>query len=140
MRTGHAGKLGHGKYRPGFLAFLGRWSRSALLLRPPLQAFAEAAKQTAESFQKDEAPFLVKNRLGLPVSVRHSEMFCPIGLQSANSSVELQDGETLSMDYSTTTEADQFSAMTSLSGKDYYIQPSKQRRSAREPPNPASSR
>lgn len=86
-------------------------------------AFAEAAKQTAESFQKDEAPFLVKNRLGLPVSVRHSEMFCPIGLQSANFSVELQDGETLSMDYSTTTEADQFSAMTSLSGKDYYIQP-----------------
>lgn len=91
----------------------------------PPQAFAEAAKQTAESFQKDEAPFLVKNRLGLPVSVRHSEMFCPIGLQSTNFSVELQDGETLSMDYSTTTEADQFSAMTSLSGKDYYIQPSK---------------
>lgn len=73
----------------------------------------------------------MKNRLGLPVSVRHSEMFCPIGLQSANFSVELQDGETLSMDYSTTTEADQFSAMTSLSGKDYYIQPSKHRRRAR---------
>lgn len=95
------------------------------------QAFAEAAKQTAESFQKDEAPFLVKNRLGLPVSVRHSEMFCPIGLQSTNFSVELQDGETLSMDYSTTTEADQFSAMTSLSGRDYYIQPSKYHYKAR---------
>ncbi|KAK7933821.1 hypothetical protein WMY93_004717 [Mugilogobius chulae] len=75
-------------------------------------AFAEAAKQTAECFQKDEAPFVVKNRLGLPVSVRHSEMFSPI----------LQDGDTLGMDYSTT-ESDQFSAMTSLSGKDYYIQP-----------------
>lgn len=73
----------------------------------------------------------MKNRLGLPVSVRHSEMFCAIGLQSANFSVELQDGETLSMDYSTTTEADQFSAMTSLSGKDYYIQPSKHRHRAR---------
>ncbi|XP_051807014.1 vacuolar protein sorting-associated protein 13A isoform X1 [Acanthochromis polyacanthus] len=86
-------------------------------------AFAEAAKQTAECFQKDEAPFVVKNRLGLPVSVRHSEMFCPIGQQSTNNTVELQDGETLGMDYSTTTESDQFSAMISLSGKDYYIQP-----------------
>ncbi|XP_062274089.1 vacuolar protein sorting-associated protein 13A isoform X2 [Scomber scombrus] len=86
-------------------------------------AFAEAAKQTAECFQKDEAPFVVKNRLGLPVFVCHSEMFCPIGQQSTNRTVELQDGETLGMDYSTTTDSDQFSAMTSLSGKDYYIQP-----------------
>lgn len=103
-----------------------------MLLLLLLQAFAEAAKQTAESFQKDEAPFLVKNRLGLPVSVCHSEMFCPISLQSTNLSVELQDGETLSMDYSTTTEADQFSAMTSLSGRDYYIQPSRHRRRAQD--------
>lgn len=88
------------------------------------QAFAEAAKQTAESFQ-DEAPFVVKNRLGLPVSVRHSEMFSPIGQQSIDRTVKLQDGETLGMDYSTTTDSDQFSAMISLSGKDYYIQPSK---------------
>uniref|UniRef100_A0A8D3C607 Vacuolar protein sorting 13 homolog A n=1 Tax=Scophthalmus maximus TaxID=52904 RepID=A0A8D3C607_SCOMX len=86
-------------------------------------AFAEAAKQTAECFQKDGAPFVVKNRLGLPVSVRYSEMFCPIGQQSANCTVELEDGETLGMDYSTTTDSDQFSAMISLSGKDYYIQP-----------------
>nr|XP_046243502.1 vacuolar protein sorting-associated protein 13A isoform X2 [Scatophagus argus] len=86
-------------------------------------AFAEAAKQTADSLQEDEAPFVVKNRLGLPVSVRHSEMFCPIGQQSTNLTVNLQDGETLRMDYLTTTNSDQFSAMTSLSGKDYYIQP-----------------
>ncbi|KAM9858498.1 intermembrane lipid transfer protein VPS13A [Aulostomus maculatus] len=85
-------------------------------------AFAEAAKQTAECFQKDESPFVVKNRLGLPVFVRHSEMFSPIALQSTNCTVELQDGETLEMDYSTT-ESDQFSAMTSLSGKDYFIEP-----------------
>ncbi|KAM4616365.1 intermembrane lipid transfer protein VPS13A [Polymixia lowei] len=88
-------------------------------------AFAEAAKQTAECFQKDEAPFVVKNRLGLPVSVLHSEMFSPIGRQSVDRTVELQDGETLNMDYlRTTTDSDQFSAMTSLSAKDYYIQPS----------------
>ncbi|XP_068616831.1 intermembrane lipid transfer protein VPS13A [Brachionichthys hirsutus] len=86
-------------------------------------AFAVAAKQTADSFQKDEAPFVVKNRLGLPVSVRYSEMFHLLGQQSADYSVMLQDGETLGMDYLTTTDSDQFSAMTSLSGKDYYIQP-----------------
>ncbi|KAM9393107.1 intermembrane lipid transfer protein VPS13A isoform 2-T2 [Pholidichthys leucotaenia] len=86
-------------------------------------AFAEAAKQTAENFQKDEAPFVVKNRLGLPISVRHSEMFCPIGVQSNNHTVELRSGEALQMDYLTTTDTDQFSAMISLSGKDYYIQP-----------------
>lgn len=39
--------------------------------------------------------------------------------------MQLQDGETLGMDYSATTDSDQFSAMTSLSEKDYYIQPSK---------------
>uniref|UniRef100_A0A4W6GBS7 Vacuolar protein sorting 13 homolog A n=1 Tax=Lates calcarifer TaxID=8187 RepID=A0A4W6GBS7_LATCA len=86
-------------------------------------AFAEAAKQTSECFQKDEAPFVVKNHLGLPVAVRHSEMFCPIGHKNTNCIVKLQDGETLGMDYSTTTESDQFSAMISLSGKDYFIQP-----------------
>ncbi|XP_029017431.1 vacuolar protein sorting-associated protein 13A isoform X2 [Betta splendens] len=85
-------------------------------------AFAEAAKQTSENFQKDEAPFVVKNRLGLPVSILHSEMFCPIGQQSTNRTVTLQDGETLRMDYSTT-HSDQFSAMISLSGKDYFIKP-----------------
>lgn len=67
---------------------------------------------------------MVKNRLGLPVSVLYSEMFCPISQQSTNRTVKLEDGETLEMDYSTT-HSDQFSAMISLSGKDYYIQPSK---------------
>uniref|UniRef100_A0A669EIP5 Vacuolar protein sorting 13 homolog A n=1 Tax=Oreochromis niloticus TaxID=8128 RepID=A0A669EIP5_ORENI len=57
-------------------------------------AFAEAAKQTAECFQKDEAPFVVKNRLGLPVSVRHSEMFCPVGQQSIANTVKLQNENT----------------------------------------------
>nr|XP_057926418.1 vacuolar protein sorting-associated protein 13A isoform X3 [Doryrhamphus excisus] len=86
-------------------------------------AFAEAAKETAGIFQKDEAPFVVKNRLGLPVFVQYSDMFSPIDMQSDNHTVELQDGQTLGMDYITTTASDQFSAMTSLSEKDYYIQP-----------------
>uniref|UniRef100_A0A8K9V736 Vacuolar protein sorting 13 homolog A n=1 Tax=Oncorhynchus mykiss TaxID=8022 RepID=A0A8K9V736_ONCMY len=90
-------------------------------------AFAEAAKQASDSFQKDEAPFVVKNRLGLTVSVVHSELFSPLGREATARRVELQDGESLNMDYRrTTTHSDQFSAMTSLVAKDYYIQPSKQ--------------
>lgn len=89
------------------------------------QAFAEAAKQTAECFQKDQAPFVVKNRLGLPVAVLYSEVLKPIGKKSNDRVVELQDGESLNMDYTlTAADADQFSAMTSLSSKNY-IQPSK---------------
>uniref|UniRef100_A0A8C2GG89 Vacuolar protein sorting 13 homolog A n=1 Tax=Cyprinus carpio TaxID=7962 RepID=A0A8C2GG89_CYPCA len=79
-------------------------------------AFAEATKQTAECFQTDQAPFVVKNNLGLPVSVLHSEVFRIIGKESKNRVVELQDGESLNMDYTLTAEtSDQFSAMTSLS-------------------------
>ncbi|XP_066500890.1 vacuolar protein sorting-associated protein 13A isoform X2 [Hoplias malabaricus] len=86
-------------------------------------AFAEAAKQTAECFQKDQAPFVVKNRLGLPVSVLHSEVFMPIGKQSNGRVVELQDGESLNMDHTlSAADADQFAAMTSLSSNNY-IQP-----------------
>lgn len=86
-------------------------------------AFAEAAKQTAECFQRDQAPFVVKNHLGLAVSVLHSEVFRPIGKESKNRVVELQDGESLNMHYTLSAESsDQFSAMTSLSAKNY-IQP-----------------
>jgi len=89
---------------------------------PPPQAFA---KQSAESFQEDEAPFVVKNCLGLPVSILYSEMFSPIGREGHDHTVELQDGESLNMDYlRSTTDSDQFSAITSLSSKDYYIKPS----------------
>ena len=89
------------------------------------QAFAQAASQTVDHFQKDQAPLVIKNRLGLAVSVLHSETFSPIDTTASNQQVELQDGESLNMDYtSTTTGNDQFSAMTSLSSKDYFIQPS----------------
>ena len=131
MRTGHAEQPGHSTKR-------GEKGLSSLLYYTPecikvyklcgyifVQAFAEAAKETAECFQKDEAPFVMKNRLGLPVSVHYSEMFSPIDKHGTDNTVNLQDGETLGMDYSTTTDSDQFSAMISLSGKDYYIEPSK---------------
>ncbi|XP_051510128.1 intermembrane lipid transfer protein VPS13A-like isoform X3 [Myxocyprinus asiaticus] len=83
-------------------------------------AFAEATKQTAECFQTDQAPFVVKNHLGLAVSVLHSEVFRPIGKESTQHVVELKDGESLNMDYTlTAVSTDQFSAMTSLSTKNY---------------------
>ncbi|TSO88122.1 Vacuolar protein sorting-associated protein 13A [Bagarius yarrelli] len=86
-------------------------------------AFAEAAKQTAECFQKDQAPFVVKNQLGLPVAVVYSDVFKPIGKKTKDRLMELQDGECLNMDYTlTAADPDQFSAMTSLSSKNY-IQP-----------------
>uniref|UniRef100_A0A4W4DQ44 Vacuolar protein sorting 13 homolog A n=1 Tax=Electrophorus electricus TaxID=8005 RepID=A0A4W4DQ44_ELEEL len=86
-------------------------------------AFAEAAKQTAECFQRDQAPIVVKNRLGLAVAVLHSEVFRPIGRESVGRTVELQDGESLNMDYTlTAADASQFAAMTSLSSENY-IQP-----------------
>lgn len=89
------------------------------------QAFSEAAKQTADSFQKDEAPFVVKNMLGLPVSLQLSTMFHVVGKQTTNNAVTLQSDETLRMNYSSRPDSDQFLAMISLSEKDYYIQPSK---------------
>lgn len=67
---------------------------------------------------------MVKNRLGLAVAVLYSEVFKPIGKTSKGRVVELQDGESLNMDYTlTAVDADQFSAMTSLSSKNF-IQPS----------------
>ncbi|XP_057687082.1 vacuolar protein sorting-associated protein 13A isoform X2 [Corythoichthys intestinalis] len=86
-------------------------------------AFAEAAKETTGCFQKEEAPFVVKNRLGLPIFVKYSDMFSPVATHGNDHIVELRDGQTLGMDYSATTDSDQFSAMTSLSEKDCYIQP-----------------
>uniref|UniRef100_A0AAY4BPN8 Vacuolar protein sorting 13 homolog A n=1 Tax=Denticeps clupeoides TaxID=299321 RepID=A0AAY4BPN8_9TELE len=87
-------------------------------------AFAEAAKQTSECFQRDQAPFVLKNRLGVAVAILHSETLHPLGCESHGRCVELQDGESLNMDYTrSTADSDQFAAMTSLSGRNYYIQP-----------------
>ncbi|MBN3297858.1 VP13A protein, partial [Amia calva] len=86
-------------------------------------AFAEAASQTAECFQKDQAPFVIKNGLGLPMTVAYSEIFSVVENDLHNKSFELQDGQTLNMDYvRTMSEQDQFTAMTNLSEKNYYIQ------------------
>ncbi|RXM32961.1 Vacuolar protein sorting-associated protein 13A [Acipenser ruthenus] len=100
-------------------------SKCALVMLGNLgTAFAEAASQTSECFQKDQAPFVIKNCLGIPVMVSHSDTFSVIGLDLGKKDYELQDGESLNMDYlRTMSEKDQFVAMTSMSGKRYYIQP-----------------
>ncbi|XP_062399567.1 vacuolar protein sorting-associated protein 13A isoform X2 [Sardina pilchardus] len=93
-------------------------------------AFA-AATQSAESFQRDQAPLVLKNRLGVALSVLLSDMFVPLvpethgdsvtlnRSKSTDRQVELLDGQNLYMDFA----SDQFSAMTSLNAKNYFIQP-----------------
>nr|DBA28033.1 TPA: hypothetical protein GDO54_008453 [Pyxicephalus adspersus] len=87
------------------------------------QAFTEAASKTSDIFKKDQAPFVVKNCLGLPVCVSPSESFTPLNAGHGLKSLELQNGESLNLDYvRAKSQTDQFSAMTSLSSKHFYIQ------------------
>ncbi|CAH2294187.1 vacuolar sorting-associated 13A isoform X1 [Pelobates cultripes] len=86
------------------------------------QAFAEAANETADVLKKDQAPFVVRNSLGLAVSVSLSDSFTPLNIESDTKKVALNDGECLSMDYiRSKSQTDMFSAMTSLSSKHFYI-------------------
>ncbi|XP_018413755.1 PREDICTED: vacuolar protein sorting-associated protein 13A [Nanorana parkeri] len=87
------------------------------------QAFAEAASKTSEVFQKDQAPFVVKNYLGLPICVSPSDSFTPLNSDHGLKSLELENGDCLNLDFvRTKSQTDQFSAMTSLSSKHFYIQ------------------
>ncbi|XP_019410461.1 PREDICTED: vacuolar protein sorting-associated protein 13A isoform X1 [Crocodylus porosus] len=86
-------------------------------------AFAEAATQTSDIFKKDRAPFVVMNSVGLPITVLPSDAFSVINDKSGGKSFQLKDGESLNMDYlRTKSESDQFTAMTTLSSKRFYIQ------------------
>uniref|UniRef100_A0A4W3IRN7 Vacuolar protein sorting 13 homolog A n=1 Tax=Callorhinchus milii TaxID=7868 RepID=A0A4W3IRN7_CALMI len=67
-------------------------------------AFAEAASQTAEVFQKDQAPFAVKNSLGLPVTISPHDLLVFINQDFGHEPYELTIGENLSMDYQPTTK------------------------------------
>ncbi|XP_068092806.1 intermembrane lipid transfer protein VPS13A [Hyperolius riggenbachi] len=86
------------------------------------QAFAEAASKTSDVFKKDQAPFVVKNSLGLLISVSPSDSFMPLNVDAGLKRLELKDGECLNLDYvRSKRQTDQFSAMTSLSSKHFYI-------------------
>ncbi|NWV17170.1 VP13A protein, partial [Origma solitaria] len=86
-------------------------------------AFAEAASQTSDIFKKDRAPFVIKNSLGLPITVMPSDSFSVLNVEFGAKIFHLDDGENLNMEFvRTKNESDQFTAMTTLSSKRFYIQ------------------
>ncbi|XP_072137655.1 intermembrane lipid transfer protein VPS13A isoform X1 [Mobula birostris] len=85
-------------------------------------AFAEAAGKTSDVFQKDQAPFAIKNSLGIDVTIYPSDSFVVINRTSAKMSYELRDGEILDMDYQrTTNEQELLSNLTNASSKLFYV-------------------
>uniref|UniRef100_A0A8V0YK99 Vacuolar protein sorting 13 homolog A n=1 Tax=Gallus gallus TaxID=9031 RepID=A0A8V0YK99_CHICK len=86
-------------------------------------AFAEAASQTSDIFKKDQAPFVLINSLGLAITVLPSDSFSVLNVEFGAKIFNLKDGETLNMEYvRTKSESEQFTAMTTLSSKRFYIQ------------------
>uniref|UniRef100_A0A8B9M2R6 Vacuolar protein sorting 13 homolog A n=1 Tax=Accipiter nisus TaxID=211598 RepID=A0A8B9M2R6_9AVES len=86
-------------------------------------AFAEAASQTSDIFKKDRAPFVIINSLGLPITVSPSDSFSVLNVECREKIFHLRDGENLNMEFvRTKNESDQFTAMTTLSSKRFYIQ------------------
>uniref|UniRef100_A0A8C4VAK5 Vacuolar protein sorting 13 homolog A n=1 Tax=Falco tinnunculus TaxID=100819 RepID=A0A8C4VAK5_FALTI len=86
-------------------------------------AFAEAASQTSDIFKKDRAPFVIINSLGVPMTVLPSDSFSVLNVEFGAKLFHLGDGENLNMEFvRTKNESDQFTAMTTLSSKRFYIQ------------------
>uniref|UniRef100_A0A669QMQ5 Vacuolar protein sorting 13 homolog A n=1 Tax=Phasianus colchicus TaxID=9054 RepID=A0A669QMQ5_PHACC len=86
-------------------------------------AFAEAASQTSDIFKKDQAPFVLINSLGLAITVLPSDSFSVLNVEFGAKIFDLKDGDTLNMEYvRTKSESEQFTAMTTLSSKRFYIQ------------------
>ncbi|XP_032532832.1 vacuolar protein sorting-associated protein 13A isoform X2 [Chiroxiphia lanceolata] len=86
-------------------------------------AFAEAASQTSDIFKKDRAPFVIINSLGLPIMVLPSDAFSVLDVEFGAKIFHLKDGENLNMEFvRTKNESDQFTAMTTLSSKRFYVQ------------------
>ncbi|XP_048448970.1 intermembrane lipid transfer protein VPS13A-like, partial [Rhincodon typus] len=84
-------------------------------------AFTEAAGQSSDVFQKDQAPFKVTNCLGLDASVYPSDSFIIIG-KHQKIPYELRNGEFLNMDYQqTSNEKERLSNLTNASSKLFYI-------------------
>uniref|UniRef100_A0A803VWU3 Vacuolar protein sorting 13 homolog A n=1 Tax=Ficedula albicollis TaxID=59894 RepID=A0A803VWU3_FICAL len=86
-------------------------------------AFAEAASQTSDIFKKDRAPFVVINSLGVPITVSPSDSFSVLNVKFGAKLFHLEDKESLNMEFvRTRDESDQFTAMTTMSSKRFYIQ------------------
>ncbi|XP_067886095.1 vacuolar protein sorting-associated protein 13A [Heterodontus francisci] len=85
-------------------------------------AFAEAAGQTSDIFQRDQAPFTVKNSLGLVATIYPSDSFTVIDEYRQKISYELKDGEFLNMDYQRTkNEKEQLSKLSNENSKLFYV-------------------
>ncbi|XP_057258116.1 intermembrane lipid transfer protein VPS13A isoform X6 [Pezoporus wallicus] len=86
-------------------------------------AFAEAASRTSDIFKKDRAPFVIINSLGLPITVLPSDSFSVLNVEFGAKTFILRDEENLNMEFvRTKNESDQFTAMTTLCSKRFYIQ------------------
>uniref|UniRef100_A0A8C3R9W8 Vacuolar protein sorting 13 homolog A n=1 Tax=Cyanoderma ruficeps TaxID=181631 RepID=A0A8C3R9W8_9PASS len=86
-------------------------------------AFAEAASQTSDIFKKDRAPFVIINSLGVPIMVSPSDSFSVLNVEFGAKVFHLEDKESLNMEFvRSRDESDQFTAMTTLSSKRFYIQ------------------
>uniref|UniRef100_A0A674GIN8 Vacuolar protein sorting 13 homolog A n=1 Tax=Taeniopygia guttata TaxID=59729 RepID=A0A674GIN8_TAEGU len=86
-------------------------------------AFAEAASQTSDIFKKDRAPFVIINSLGVPITVSPSDSFSVLNVEFRAKIFHLEDKASLNMDFvRSRNESDQFTAMTTLSSKRFYIQ------------------
>ncbi|XP_058021972.1 intermembrane lipid transfer protein VPS13A [Ahaetulla prasina] len=98
-------------------------SKCGLLMLTNLgTAFAEAATESSEIFKKDRAPFVLINSLGVSVTVLPSESFSVLNIEPTANLFHLEDGQSLNMEYiRTKSEQDQFTAMTTLSSKVFYI-------------------
>uniref|UniRef100_A0A670YVR3 Vacuolar protein sorting 13 homolog A n=1 Tax=Pseudonaja textilis TaxID=8673 RepID=A0A670YVR3_PSETE len=98
-------------------------SKCGLLMLSNLgTAFAEAATEASETFKKDRAPFVLINSLGVSTNVLPSESFSVLNHEPKANSFHLEDGQSLNMEYiRTKSEQDQFTAMTTLSSKVFYI-------------------
>ncbi|XP_038625358.1 vacuolar protein sorting-associated protein 13A isoform X2 [Tachyglossus aculeatus] len=84
------------------------------------QAFANAASGSKDIYTKDQAPFIVINSLGLTISISTSDHFQIVGAPRVKA-FELKNEETIDLDYVRSSDSDQFTAMTSLSSKLFFI-------------------
>lgn len=66
---------------------------------------------------------MIINSLGLPITVSPSDSFSVLNVEFGAKTLHLRDGENLNMEFvRTKNESDQFTAMTTLSSKRFYIQ------------------
>ena len=64
-----------------------------------LQAFSEAASSDFSTFLKEKAPFTIKNRLGVPLTVRHSASLRMVGSAALGRLHELPVDQSMDLEH-----------------------------------------